>query len=675
MAPKTTWGRLVTIVYALIGIPLTFLYLSNIGNFLADCFRLFYKRVCCDICCCQKCERQKKRERLRLKRCKELAAQRNSILGAPSDIIYAVQDETSLGPETDRGETEFVDAQEPIGLPGGDRGQEYESGSQLGHENEALATSSESVSTKEASSPSNHSNRVTPSTQSPSSPQSPTTKLNPKSPANTSNSKPASPGHSIKETAILGDNTESEIRETAILDDDVSSYGDIRETAILDDDTDDEKLQNQKNESKVDLSGPKTPSSEVSEGFFLKLDESRETAILDDSDEDNECIVTPNENKAPETEAAHNSTQTPNAKEDKGKRKSRKDQQKEKEKEKTKNKERDKSKSREESKKNKQRKKDESKERSLSKKDKKKKKDKEEDKIEMQEVENKVVTSELLTTPAVDPAKVAPSPDLTRSKSKKQDKKINRKDTLRKSRKKDSALKRKPGSKRQPSASSDVESDELHHRQFHQSDESFVTAQGDTQSECQDEDVASEEAFSDNVESPSTSTKPPLPRDDSAGDLGYPTTIDIDSPYDLDIMEYTDLADESNPIGFVDDPFDYEDIEEEEKVTVPISICLVIIAGYIFAGSVLFTLWEDWDYLTGSYFCFITLSTIGFGDIVPGTDMKEWASHEKLVLCALWLAFGLSLLAMCFNLMQEEVKEKCKWVGLKLGLLRDEAEG
>ena len=126
------------------------------------------------------------------------------------------------------------------------------------------------------------------------------------------------------------------------------------------------------------------------------------------------------------------------------------------------------------------------------------------------------------------------------------------------------------------------------------------------------------------------------------------------------------------------DPFDYEletgdsdDNLTAEKVTVPVTICLVIIGGYIFAGAVLFTLWEDWDYLTGSYFCFITLSTIGFGDIVPGTDMDKWASSEKLVLCALWLAFGLSLLAMCFNLMQEEVKEKCKWIGKKLGLLKD----
>ena len=74
MTPKTSWGRLLTIVYALIGIPLTFLYLSNIGNFLADCFRLFYKRVCCDVLCCEKCERKRKRQRLKQRRRREIMA-------------------------------------------------------------------------------------------------------------------------------------------------------------------------------------------------------------------------------------------------------------------------------------------------------------------------------------------------------------------------------------------------------------------------------------------------------------------------------------------------------------------------------------------------------------------------------------------------------------------------
>ena len=155
-------------------------------------------------------------------------------------------------------------------------------------------------------------------------------------------------------------------------------------------------------------------------------------------------------------------------------------------------------------------------------------------------------------------------------------------------------------------------------------------------------------------------------------DLASATASGAVLPYDYEPLSFDDGG--SVPFSYTDDPFDYDDNGSHDggKVTVPITICLVIIAGYIFAGAVLFTLWEDWDYVTGSYFCFITLSTIGFGDIVPGTDMDKWASSEKLVLCALWLAFGLSLLAMCFNLMQEEVKEKCKCIGLRLGLLRDD---
>jgi len=109
-----------------------------------------------------------------------------------------------------------------------------------------------------------------------------------------------------------------------------------------------------------------------------------------------------------------------------------------------------------------------------------------------------------------------------------------------------------------------------------------------------------------------------------------------------------------------------------KNVTVPIYVSLILITGYIALGALLFTLWEkEWNYLIGCYFCFITLSTIGFGDFVPGTSPDAWNSQEKLVLCALYLLVGLALLAMCFDLMQEQARANFRALGKKLGLLSD----
>lgn len=50
---------------------------------------------------------------------------------------------------------------------------------------------------------------------------------------------------------------------------------------------------------------------------------------------------------------------------------------------------------------------------------------------------------------------------------------------------------------------------------------------------------------------------------------------------------------------------------------VPIWLCVCLVASYIVAGTFLFKRWEGWAYLDAAYFCFITLTTIGFGDFVP----------------------------------------------------------
>lgn len=56
----------------------------------------------------------------------------------------------------------------------------------------------------------------------------------------------------------------------------------------------------------------------------------------------------------------------------------------------------------------------------------------------------------------------------------------------------------------------------------------------------------------------------------------------------------------------------------EEADRVPIWLVLLLVVGYIMGGALMFSLWEGWGLLNGAYFCFITLSTIGFGDLVPG---------------------------------------------------------
>ena len=108
----------------------------------------------------------------------------------------------------------------------------------------------------------------------------------------------------------------------------------------------------------------------------------------------------------------------------------------------------------------------------------------------------------------------------------------------------------------------------------------------------------------------------------------------------------------------------------KERIRVPLFVSLMIIAAYIFGGALLFSMWEDWDYLVGSYFCFITLSTIGFGDFVPGSIAHtDYSSNQKLIICCFYLMFGLSIIAMCFNLMQEEVRAKVRWLAIKIGFL------
>ena len=61
IAPKTAVAKVVTIFYAIIGIPLTVLCWSNIGDAMANAFRFTYWRIFCYLCT----KKPKKRRRQR----------------------------------------------------------------------------------------------------------------------------------------------------------------------------------------------------------------------------------------------------------------------------------------------------------------------------------------------------------------------------------------------------------------------------------------------------------------------------------------------------------------------------------------------------------------------------------------------------------------------------------
>ncbi|XP_073948716.1 potassium two pore domain channel sandman isoform X2 [Choristoneura fumiferana] len=95
---------------------------------------------------------------------------------------------------------------------------------------------------------------------------------------------------------------------------------------------------------------------------------------------------------------------------------------------------------------------------------------------------------------------------------------------------------------------------------------------------------------------------------------------------------------------------------DAQTITVPISVCVAIMVGYIMFGSMIFGLWENWDQLDGAYFCFISLSSIGFGDFVPGERVYTQRIETSFIVCSMYLMLGMALVAMCFNLMQEQVR-------------------
>ncbi|XP_063047356.1 potassium channel subfamily K member 18 [Engraulis encrasicolus] len=96
--------------------------------------------------------------------------------------------------------------------------------------------------------------------------------------------------------------------------------------------------------------------------------------------------------------------------------------------------------------------------------------------------------------------------------------------------------------------------------------------------------------------------------------------------------------------------WDLEGIGEDmEALNVPLMLILLVVSAYILLSGLLLRLWEtDFSAFDSLYFCFITLTTIGFGDIVP--------SHPKYFMVTfIFIISGMAIMSMAFKLGQSTI--------------------
>ena len=76
---------------------------------------------------------------------------------------------------------------------------------------------------------------------------------------------------------------------------------------------------------------------------------------------------------------------------------------------------------------------------------------------------------------------------------------------------------------------------------------------------------------------------------------------------ETDHSEKPPMSTKRDPRVVDDPPLD----DEDDKVSVPLTVTMLIILAYLGLGGVLYMLTEGWSYVQSIYFCFVTLATIG----------------------------------------------------------------
>uniref|UniRef100_A0A8R1HIG3 Potassium channel domain-containing protein n=1 Tax=Caenorhabditis japonica TaxID=281687 RepID=A0A8R1HIG3_CAEJA len=110
---------------------------------------------------------------------------------------------------------------------------------------------------------------------------------------------------------------------------------------------------------------------------------------------------------------------------------------------------------------------------------------------------------------------------------------------------------------------------------------------------------------------------------------------------------------------------DEEDEEDEVEPDPPVFSTLFATVSWIMLSAAVFCLFEDWAFFTSFYFCFISLTTIGLGDVTPANPEYMIATFGVVII-------GLSMLTVCIDVIKEKLA--LMYMALLRKLLKDYME-
>ncbi|EPB75882.1 Ion channel [Ancylostoma ceylanicum] len=101
------------------------------------------------------------------------------------------------------------------------------------------------------------------------------------------------------------------------------------------------------------------------------------------------------------------------------------------------------------------------------------------------------------------------------------------------------------------------------------------------------------------------------------------------------------------------------DMHVIEEQRIPALLVLAILVLYTALGGVLMSKIETWTFFTSFYWSFITMTTVGFGDLMPRRD-------EYMYIILLYIILGLAITTMCIDLVGVQYIRKIHYFGRKI---------